>query len=88
MDRRCKSYGPFDLNFSKLFSHQLSEGGRGRFAVEHLFGVGVIGVGEDGTIVGSKEAKRFRGVLECEFFDDENQRHRDVPAWAKKLRSG
>ena len=86
MDRCRKSYGPFDLNFPKLFSHQLNKEGRGRFAVKHLLGVGVIGVGEDGTIVGSKEAKCFRNVLEREFFDDENQRYRDVPARAKKLR--
>ena len=88
MDGCCKSYGPFDLNFPKLFSHRLSEGGRGRFAVKHLFGVGVIGVDEDGTIVGSQEAKCFRDVLEREFFDDENQRYRDVPVRAKVLKSG
>ena len=87
-DGCCKSYGPFDLNFPKLFFHRLSEGSRGRFAIKHFFGIGMVGAGEDGTIVGRKEVKRFRDVLECEFFDDENQRYRDVPTRAKKLRLG
>jgi hypothetical protein len=46
----------------------------------------LIGVGEDGTIVGRKEVKSLRGVFKCEFFDDENQRYRDVPVSVKKLR--
>ena len=58
-DRCCKSYGPLDLNFPKLFFHQLSEGSRGRFAIKHFFGVGMIGVGEDGTMMGRKEVNRF-----------------------------
>ena len=55
---KCRrSYGPFNLNFPELFFHQLSEGSRSRFAVEHFFGVGMVGVGEDCTIVGRKEVK-------------------------------
>jgi hypothetical protein len=57
--RCCRSNGSFNLNFPELFFHQLSEGSRSRFAVEHFFGVGMTGVGEGGTIVRRKEVKRF-----------------------------
>jgi hypothetical protein len=55
--KRRRSNGPFNLNFPELFFHQLSEGSRGRFAVEYFFGVRMVGVGEDCTIVGRKEVK-------------------------------
>ena len=55
----CRSNGSFNLNFSELFFHQLSEGSGSRFAVEHFSDVGLTGVGEGGTMVRRKEVKRF-----------------------------